>query len=109
MEFWKLREPKVAKLKGGYSCDASLVFQLLLKDICVNVLEHCLSQQEAMQLVKDCTSKHAWLEFEYYLCLTPESNQSFQGLIDYLSLTFQSCETVSTLIGAVLQLVSEGQ
>ena len=32
-EFKKLREPKVAKLKGGYSSDASLVFQLWLKDI----------------------------------------------------------------------------
>ena len=27
MEIRKLREPKVAKLKGGYSSDASLVFQ----------------------------------------------------------------------------------
>ena len=36
---------------------------------------------------------------EYYLDLTPESKQSFQGLIDHLSLTFQSCETVSSLIG----------
>ena len=40
-EFGKLRKPKVAKLKGGYSSDASLVFQLWLKDIQVYVLEHC--------------------------------------------------------------------
>ena len=37
-------------------------------------------------------------EVEYYLGLTPEQEQSFQGLIDHLSLTFQSCKTVSSLI-----------
>ena len=31
--------------------------------------------------------------------LDPESEQSFQGLIDHLSFTFQSCKTVSSLIG----------
>ena len=30
--------------------------------------------------------------------LTPKSEQSFQGLIDHLSLAFQSSETVSSLI-----------
>ena len=30
--------------------------------------------------------------------LTPKEEQSFQGLIDHLSLAFQSCETVSSLI-----------
>ena len=35
---------------------------------------------------------------EYYLGLTPKEEQPFQGLIDHLSLTFQSCETVSSLI-----------
>ena len=54
-EFQKLREPKVVKLKGGYSYDASLVFQSWLKDIQVYVLECCLSQWEAIQLVKDYT------------------------------------------------------
>ena len=52
-EFRKLRKCKVAKLKGGYSSDASLVFQLWLIDIWIYVIEHCLSQQEAIQLVKD--------------------------------------------------------
>ena len=37
-------------------------------------------------------------EVEYYLGLTPEEEQSFQGLIDHLSLAFQSCEMVSSLI-----------
>ena len=56
-EFKKLHEPKVAKFKGGYYSDVSLIYQSWLKDIWVYTLEHCLSQQEAIQLVKDYTSK----------------------------------------------------
>ena len=97
-EFKKLREPKVAKFKGGYSSDASLVYQSWLKDIWVYTIEHHLSQQEAIQLVKDYTSKQARSEVEYYLGLTPKEELSFQGLIDHLSLAFQSCKMVSSLI-----------
>ena len=97
-EFRKLREPKVAKFKGGYSSNASLVFQSWLKDIRVYVLECHLSQWEAIQLVKDYTSKQARSEEEYYFGLTPKREQSFQGLIDNLSLAFQSCEMVSSPI-----------
>ena len=87
-EFKKLRELKVAKFKGGYSSDVSLVFLSWLKDIQVYVLEHCVSQQEAIQLVKDYTLEKARREVEYYLGLTPKDEQSFQGLIDHLSLVF---------------------
>ena len=97
-EFRKLHEPKVAKFKGGYSSDTSLVFQSWLKDIWVYTIECHLSQWEAIQLVKDYTSEQARSEVEYYLGLTLEEEQSFQGLIDHLSLAFQSCKTVSSLI-----------
>ena len=97
-EFKKLREPKVAKFKGGYSSNASLVFQSWLKDIRVYTMECRLSQWEAIQLVKDYTSEQARSEVEYYLGLTPEEEHSFQGLTDHLSLAFQSCETDSSLI-----------
>ena len=69
-----------------------------LKDIWVYNLEHHLSQREAIQLVKDYSSEQARSEVEYYLGLTPKEEQSFQGLIDHLSLAFQSCEMVSSLI-----------
>ena len=97
-DFKKLREPKVAKFKGGYSSNAILVFQSWLKDIQVYTIECCLSQWEAIHLVKDYTSEQARSEVEYYLGLTPKEEQSFQGLIYHLSLTFQSCETVNSLI-----------
>ena len=48
--------------------------------------------------MKDYTSEQARSEVEYYLGLTSEEEQSFQGLIDHLSLAFQSCKTVSSLI-----------
>ena len=97
-EFKKLHELKVAIFKRGYSSDASLVFQSWLKDIWVYTIEHHLSQWEAIQLVKDYTSEQARSEVEYYLGLTPKEEQSFQGLRDHLSLAFQSCKTVSSLI-----------
>ena len=97
-EFKKLCEPKVAKFKGGYSSHASLFFQSWLKDIQVYTIECRLSQWEAIQLVKDYTSEQVRSEVEYYLGLTPEQEQSYQGLIDHLSLTFQSCKTISSLI-----------
>ena len=97
-EFKKLCEPKMAKCKGGYSSNASLVYQSWLKDIWVYTLEHCLAQWEAIQLVKDYTSEQTRSEVEYYLGLNPKEEQSFQGLIDHLGLAFQSCKTVSFLI-----------
>ena len=97
-EFSKLQEPKVAKLKGGYSSDACLVYLSWLRDLWVYVSECHLSQQETIQLIKDYTSEHAQFKVEYYLGLTPKSKQSFQGLIDHLSLAFQSCRTVGSLI-----------
>ena len=90
--------PRWLNLKEATPLDASLVFQSWLKDIWVYTIEHCLSQLEAIQLVKDYTSEQARSEVEYYLGLTPKQEQSFQGLIDHLSLAFQSCETVSSLI-----------
>ena len=48
--------------------------------------------------MKDYTSEQAHSEIEYYLGLTPKGEQSFQGLIDHLTLMFQSYEMVSSLI-----------
>ena len=89
--------PKVAKFKGGYSSNTNHVYQLCLKDIWFYILE-CHLSQWAIQLVKDYTLEHGQLEVEYYFGLTPESEHSFQGLIDHFSLIFQSCKTVSSLI-----------
>ena len=75
----QIRELKVPKLKGGYSSDASLMFQSWLKDIWIYVLEHCLSQWETIQLIKDYTQEHMWHEVDYYLGLMPKSEQVLSG------------------------------
>ena len=74
------------------------MYQSWLKDIQVHTLEHHLSQWEAIQLVKDYTSEQARSGVKHYLGLTPEVEQYFQGLIGHLSLAFQPCKMVSSLI-----------
>ena len=54
-----MRKPKITKLKGGYSANATLIFNSWLKDIEICVFERKLSNGEAVQLVKDSTSDQA--------------------------------------------------
>ena len=81
----------------------------MAKGYLVYVLECCLSQQEAIQLVKDYTLEQARSEVEYSLGLNPKDEQSFQGLIDHLSLMFQSWEMVSSLIAYFYNLSQKTQ
>ena len=79
-----MQEPKISKLKGGYSSSAGPVFQSWLKDICVHVEHGQLMQREAIQLEKDITAEHAWDEVEFYMGMVAKEDQSFKGLIDHL-------------------------
>ena len=97
-EFRKLREPKINKLKGGYSATANLIFQSWLKDVRVHVEERNLSQKEAIQLVKDFTAECARDEVEFYMGMVADDQQTFEGLIQHLKNAFQSGETTSELI-----------
>ena len=54
-EFKKMREPKLAKLKGGITSSASLFFNSWVKDVRAVILERAMSNAEAFQLVKDYT------------------------------------------------------
>ena len=80
-EFCKLREPKINKLKGGYSAMANLIFQSWLKDISVHVEDRNLTEREAMQLVKDFTAEHARNEVEFYMGMVADDQQTFEGLV----------------------------
>ena len=97
-EFRKMWEPKISKLKGGYSSSARLIFQSWLKDICVHMEDKRFTQREAFQLVKDFTAEHACDEVEFYMGMIAEEDQSFEDLIDHLCDAFQSGETLSELI-----------
>ena len=97
-EFCKLCEPKINKLKGGYSAMANLIFQSWLKDIRVHVEDRNLTEREAIQLVKDFTAEHACNEVEFYMGMVADDQQTFEGLIQHLKNAFQSGETMSKLI-----------
>ena len=97
-EFQKMREPKINKLKGGYSATANLIFQSWLKDIRVHVKDQNLTQREAMQLIKDFTAERALDEVEFYMGMVVEEQQTFEGLNQHLKNAFQSGKTISELI-----------
>ena len=97
-EFCKLGEPKINKLKGGYSATANLIFQSWLKDINAHVEDWNLTEREAIQLVKDFTADRAHDEVEFYMGMIVDEQQSFDGLVNHLKNAFQSGETVSELI-----------
>ena len=96
-EFHKMHEPKNNKLKGGYSATANLIFQSWLKDIWVKVEDWNLNQRESMQLIKDFTAEHAYIEVEFYMGMVAEEQQTFEGLIQHLKTAFQSGKTIREL------------
>ena len=97
-EFCKMHEPKIKKLKGGYSATTNLIFWFWFKDITVHVEDWNLTQREAMQLIKDFTAEHACNEVEVYMGMVMEEQQTFEGLIQHLKNAFQSGKTISELI-----------
>ena len=76
-------EPKISKLKGGYSSSAGLVFQSWLKDIHVHVEDRKLTQIEAIHLVKDFTTEHDQDEVEFYMGIIAQ-DQSLRPHRPYL-------------------------
>ena len=97
LEFKKMREPKLAKLKGGFTSRASLFFNSWVKDVRAVILECSMSNAESLQLVKDYTEGKAHQQVEFYIVSTP--NPSFEGLIDNLKTSFQSGEDEATVKG----------
>ena len=97
-EFHKLYEPKINKLKGGYSAIANLIFQLWLKDINIHVKDWNLTEREAIQLVKDFTAERTHDEVEFYMSMITDDQQTYDGLVNHLKNAFQLGETVSHLI-----------
>ena len=91
-------KPKINTLNCGYSATANLIFQSWLKDININVEDQNLTEREAIQLVKDFTAERAHDEVEFYMGMTTDDQQAFDGLVNHLKNAFQSGETMSELI-----------
>ena len=95
-EFRKICKPKIQKLKGRYSANAMLVFNLWLKDIEMCVKEQKLTHMEAVQLVKDYTSEGARGAAEFYL--DTNSMWKYHELIEQLGTSFELGKTFSSLV-----------
>ena len=96
-EFKKMREPKLAKLKGEVTSGASLFFNSWVKDVRSVIQERSMSNTESLQLVKDYTEGRARQQVEFYIVST--TNPTIEGLIENLKTSFQSGEDEATIKG----------
>ena len=96
-EFKKMREPKLAKLKGGVTSGASLFFNSWVKDVRSVIQERSMSNTESLQLVKDYTEGRAHQQVEFYI--VSKTNPTIEGLIENLKTSFQSGEDEATIKG----------
>ena len=70
-ELWKIKEPKISKLKWGLFGKCNATFNSWIKDINMCVQECKLSNLEAVQLIKDYTNDDMRSVVEFYLNTTP--------------------------------------
>ena len=95
-ELRKMKEPKLAKLKGGYTTEANLFFQSWAKDVQAIVIDRQMSDNEALQLIKEHTEGAARRQVDNYLDFS--DNQTFSGLMKELSTAFESCQDEASLM-----------
>ena len=95
-ELRKMKEPKLAKLKGGYTTEANLFFQSWAKDVQAIVIDRQMSDSEALQLIKEYTEGTARCQVDNYLDFS--DNQTFSGLMRELSTAFESCQDEASLM-----------
>ena len=100
-EFKKLKEPKLAKLKGGYSSEASLFFQGWAKDVQAVVADCELTDSEAIQLIKEHTEASAHKQVDSFLDLTehPTFNMLMKELAAVYSPTDDDASLMSEFYG----------
>ena len=69
-EVHRMHEPKIMKLRGGYSANAELMFRSWKSDILVNINNRKLDNKSAIQLIKEQTldNVHCEVEFQLDLC-----------------------------------------
>ena len=92
-EFRRMCEPKITKLRGGYSADAELMFHSWKSDILANINDRDLDNKAAIQL-KEQTLDNARRKVEFQLDLCG-SNITYQDLLQYLGITFQGGDDVT--------------
>ena len=104
-EFRRMREPKITKLRGGYSADAELVFRSWRVDILANIQDRELDNKAAIQLIKEQTLDNARHEVEFQLDLC-SGKITYQNLLRHLSIAFQGGDDEANLLA---EFYSHGQ
>ena len=104
-EFRCMREPKITKLRGGYSADAELVFRSWWADILANIQDRELDNKATIQLIKEQTLDNARREVEFQLDLCG-GEITYQNLLRHLSVAFQGGDDEATLL---VEFYSRGQ
>ena len=96
-EFCRMREPKITKLKGGYSTDAKLVFCSWCVDILVHIPDKELDNKVAIQLIKEQTLDNAHHEVEFQLDLCG-GKITYQDLLKHLGVAFQGGDDEANIL-----------
>ena len=96
-EFRRMREPKITKLRGGYSADAELMFRSWKSDILANINDRELDNKSAIQLIKEQTLDNARHEVEFPLDLC-SGDITYQDLLQHLGVTFQGGDDKANIL-----------
>ena len=96
-EFRRMHEPKITKLRGGYSADTELMFRSWRSDILAHITDRELDNKEAIQLIKDQTLDNARREVELKLNLWG-GNINYQDLLKHLSVAFQGGDNEANIL-----------
>ena len=92
-----MQEPKITKLRGGYSADAELVFRSWQADILANIQDRELDNKATIQLIKEQTLDNTRREVEFQLDLCG-GVITYQNLLKHLSITFQGGDDEANLL-----------
>ena len=107
-EFRRMREPKITKLRGGYSADAELVFRSWWVDILANIHDRELDNKSAIQLIKEQTLDNARREVEFQLDLCG-GVITYENLLKHLSIAFQGGDDEANLLAEFYSRVHKKQ
>ena len=107
-EFRRMQEPKVTKLRGGYSTDAELVFRSWQADILANMKDRELDNKAAIQHIKEQTLDNARHEVEFQLDLCG-GVITYQDLLKQLSVTFQGGNDEANLLAEFYSCVQKAK
>ena len=96
-EFCRMCEPKITKLRGGYSADAELMFRSWKSDILAHINDRELDNKAAIQLIKEQTLDNARCEVEFQLDLCG-GNITYQDLLQHLGIAFQGGDNEANVL-----------